>query len=133
MSKGPGLTQRRLLALMAAQTGPWDLEELCALVYPGCVTPKPVQRGAVRRALRMKLPGKWKVGRVGGWDRRLWLYRDIASVKRRVWAMGTFVVTVPESEELPPSDDGWITLVFDDTPETEIVLTGLPDDDDATA
>jgi hypothetical protein len=132
MSRGLGRVQRGILALTKAQTGPWTVEELCRLVYPAGGNPPPSrsQLVAVSRALKSVRVPKWKVGRVG-WDRRTWLYRDLASVERRIWAMETFVVTAPEEVDAPPpsSDDGWVTLTFDDMPETEIILTGLPDEE----
>jgi hypothetical protein len=74
MSKGYGKVQRSILALIAAEKPDdgWSIEELCEDIY-GDSTPTRAQLGAVKRALKMKLPGSWKIGRT--WPgRRSWLY-----------------------------------------------------------
>jgi hypothetical protein len=133
MSRGLGRTQRAILALIAAEPGPWTVEELCRLVYksqPGWNLPR-AQVVSVARALKtMRLPGKWKFGRVG-WERRQWLYDggNLASVQRRLSRMETFEVPLHEAEALSDSS-GWVTLTFDHVSDlsTEIVLTGFLSD-----
>jgi hypothetical protein len=82
MSRGLGKTQRAILRLIA-QAKPddgWSIEELCRRIY-GDENPSPAQLGAVKRALKMKLPGAWKVGRT--WPRRWWLF-DSSNVDWRM-------------------------------------------------
>jgi hypothetical protein len=93
MSRGPGVVQRKILALTKAQPGPWTVEEVRALVYPGDLEPSRSQTNAVSRALKMPLPGKWKVGYVEG-DRRRWLYDagNLDAITERVHRLETFKI-----------------------------------------
>jgi hypothetical protein len=80
MSRGPGHVQRKLLALIKAQPGPFDLEQLFDLVY-GDAAPTRALRGSLVRALHMKLPRHWTFGRLPH-DSRRWLYNAARPPKK---------------------------------------------------
>jgi hypothetical protein len=75
MCRGLGRVQRKILALIARAKPDdgWSIEELCRQIFGGS-TPTRAQLGSVARALKMKLPGTWKVGRKWGRNHRWWLY-----------------------------------------------------------
>jgi hypothetical protein len=74
MCRGFGRTQQAILALIAAEPGPWTVEELVGAIYPGDGAPTRSQLNSLTRALKsMTLPGKWTFGRI--WpDCRMFLY-----------------------------------------------------------
>jgi hypothetical protein len=150
MCRGLGKVQRSILALIEAQPDEaWPVRDVAEQIYPGCAKPTRPQIDAVARALKtMPPPGKWKVGYVQG-DRRRWLYDDVEAVARRVWRLEEIEVEVKpvaRGELVQAMNGAWLELheldelepvvltefVLEDLPEmTEIVLTGLPDDDEA--
>lgn len=94
--------------------------------------PTRAQTNATIRAIeRMTLPGRWRVGHVGG-DRRRWLYDagNLEAVSRRMWRMETFVIEVDPLMKLPANlSDVGTEVTFADLSDlgTEIILT-LPDE-----
>jgi hypothetical protein len=72
MSRGAGIVQKKIAALIAAgPAGPLDLDELFGLIY-GDREPTRSLRGSLVRALHM-LPAPWTFGRLPH-DARRFLY-----------------------------------------------------------
>jgi hypothetical protein len=83
MSRGLGKTQIAILRLIAAAKpdGGWSLEEVCRRVY-GDENPSLAQLSAVKRALKMNLPGSLRAGRT--WHDRTWWLYDASNVDWRM-------------------------------------------------